>query len=313
MNPPNRIELLQADTDPLKALKTLLHFEPLSLCVREIMRIKALSQFRFLETPLLDVGCGDGLFWEAVCRSIRRHDQGHLSGLFGIDIDDRELNLASMRIGPLGGELSRLDITTDRHATKPEMHALYPTIIANCSLEHVKEIDKALRNILTFLHDKGTFFLFVPSPFWTDTMAAKRFLARVDLRVAGMYGAIFDGFFQHHHLYPHFIWRDILTAAGYEVTCMQGIGAEHGNRIFNHWLFPSIPAFLYKSIFKKYPVMYTGFKEWYLKLMEPGFIKEVQTGSFIREDVGDPEVVEYFIVCRKKDESRAVLSSAGKE
>jgi SAM-dependent methyltransferase len=296
----DRIELLQPGSDPLKALATLLHFEPLSLCVREIMRIKALSQSHYLQTPLLDVGCGDGLFWEAVCRSLRQHKSGHLSGLFGIDIDDRELNLASMRMGPRGGELARLDIATDQSAVKTEMQAMYRTIIANCSLEHVKEIDKALANIRTFLHADGTFYLFVPSPFWTDTMALKRFFNRLDLRLAGMYGAVFDGFFQHHHLYPHFIWKDILTAAGYEVTAMQGIGAEHANRIFNRWLFPSIPAFLFKSIFRRYPVFYTGLKQWYLKLMEPGFLQEVASGSFIRADIGDPDVVEYFITCRKK-------------
>jgi 2-polyprenyl-3-methyl-5-hydroxy-6-metoxy-1,4-benzoquinol methylase len=294
------IELLQDSGDPLNAFLTLLHFEPLSLCVREIMRIKALSQYRSLATPLLDVGCGDGLFWEAVCRTVKQHKTGRLSGLFGIDINDRELELASMRLSLHGGEIACLDITSEQHEKKGEMLNAYRTIIANCSLEHVSQIDKALLNIRSYLHADGIFFLFVPSPSWTNTMSIKRFLARVDGRLAGMYGALFDGFFQHLHLYPHFIWKDILNAAGYSIIKMQGIGTASANTLFNSWLFPSLPAFFYKVIFKRYPVFYTRLKQGYIKTYGKHFLEEVRRGTVIQEDVADPNVVEYFIACRKK-------------
>src|SRR5690606_34252564 len=88
--PMTRIFVDDCKRDPARALRILLRYLPLSLCVREIMRLRALSENGSLEAPLLDVGCGDGLFWQAVGDAAQA-GADRLDGLVGIDVNPHEL------------------------------------------------------------------------------------------------------------------------------------------------------------------------------------------------------------------------------
>ena len=68
-------------------MKALLRYLPMSLAVREAMRMRALAESHGLETPLLDIGCGDGLFWQVVTREYLEKNEWQLDGLLGIDIN----------------------------------------------------------------------------------------------------------------------------------------------------------------------------------------------------------------------------------
>ena len=285
--------------DPARALRVLLRYLPLSLCVREIMRLRALSERGELETPLLDVGCGDGLFWEAAGETART-DGERLRGLMGIDVNPHELRIASLRLGREGGAVRRVDISGPHGTMDDIASATYPTILANCSLEHVRQIDRAFRNLHGLQRESGLFHLFVPAPDWTDTLRLKRLLSGMHPRLGMLYGAMWDGFFQHHHLYPHYVWRHLLESSGYHVETLQGIGSFHANRLFARWAAPSFPAFLYKELFKRYPTWYAPLKRGYVRWMEQGFLEEIRAGACIQSDPEHPETVEYYIVCRKK-------------
>lgn len=294
-----RIFVDECKTNPARALRILLRYLPLSLCVREIMRLRALSERGSLESPLLDVGCGDGLFWEAAGETARTDGQ-RLKGLMGIDVNAHELGIASMRLQKEGGIARRVDISGPPVLVDDLGGATYPTILANCSLEHVRHIDKAFRNMRALQKDEGRLLLFVPAPRWSDTLALKRFLSKIHPRLGALYGAMWDGFFQHHHLYPHYVWRHLLESSGYEVESLQGIGSAHANRLFARWAAPSFPAFLYKEVFKKYPSWYAPLKRLYVRTLEKGFLEEIRSGACIKDDPDHDDVVEYYIVCRKR-------------
>src|SRR5690606_10221217 len=140
-------------------------------------------------------------FWEAAGGTARR-DSERLRGLMGIDVNSYELNIASLRLQKEGGTFRRVDIAGPPLTVEDLGSGSYPTILANCSLEHVRHIDKAFRNLLTLQKDGGRLYLFVPAPRWSDTLQLKRLLSRLHPRLGALYGAMWDGFFQHHHLYP---------------------------------------------------------------------------------------------------------------
>ena len=180
--PGGGLDLRNCRTDAATAMRALLEVLPVTLAVREIMRMRALADLGVLRMPMLDVGCGDGLFWEVAVRDLK---SGHsnLDGLVGIDIDEHELRLATARLSPIGGDMRLIDIsdpsmTTDLEGAKGS----FETIIANCSLEHVPRLEDALLNIKQFLAPDGELLLFVPEPRWTDSFTSKRVLARISPR-----------------------------------------------------------------------------------------------------------------------------------
>jgi hypothetical protein len=97
------------------------------------------------------------------------------------------------------------------------------------------------------------FYLFVPEPNWTDSLAARQFIGRFSSRLAGVYGGLFDGFFQHHHLYPAYVWKHLLEGKGFRDVEIVGLGSKAASRLFEHWLIPAFFSFAAFSECTIYP------------------------------------------------------------
>ncbi|MCC7011580.1 MAG: class I SAM-dependent methyltransferase [Planctomycetes bacterium] len=285
--------------DARATFRALLHYLPVSLAVREIMRMRALAEAGRLPTPLLDIGCGDGLFWEVLTRDLTSGRSSGVRGLVGVDISESELRLASLRLSPLGGEVHAFDISHDgKERALDDRLGAFETVIANCSLEHVPKLEVALENIKRYLAPKGELWLFVPAPRWSDTFVVKRALRALGSRAAGTYGGMWDGFYQHHHLYPAWVWSHLLKGLGFEIE-IRGLGCARGNRLAELWLPPALMSFVYKSVFGHYPARLSRpFKLPLLPRMS-AYLDEVQRGEVITSDLEHPEVVEYAIRCRR--------------
>lgn len=287
-------------TRPAAAMKSLLRYLPMSLAVRELMRMRALADFEALATPAMDIGCGDGLFWEVVARQYVEKHEAMLDGLLGIDINAHELELASLRLADKGVDLKSIDISDNEQVRSfDELRGRFKTVMANCSLEHVPNLDRSIANIRTLLKDaEGAFYLFVPAPNWTDTLAVKKFIRRFSPRMAGVYGGMLDGFFQHHHLYPAYVWQHLLEGNGFSDVRISGIGSRRANQLFERWLPLAFPSFLAKGIFKRYPTMFRGIKSSYIN-RDTRFLQEIADGAILTDDLKDENIVEYFIRCRR--------------
>lgn len=143
------IDIRYCKSDAAGAMRALMQYMPLALAVRELMRMRGLADYGTLEMPMLDVGCGDGLFWEVFAKELQGEGARHLEGLVGIDINRAELDLASVRLSPVGGEVRSVDISDQ--AAGAELRGRFKTIIANCSLEHVPKLEHAIQNIGSYL------------------------------------------------------------------------------------------------------------------------------------------------------------------
>lgn len=209
---------------------------PLALCIKECARLAVLRREN-LEAPLLDVGCGDGLFASIAFPGLQS---------LGIDINDQEVALAAAR-----GAYSRA-ITADITQAPPGA-ADFQSCLANCSLEHIPALDRALAHIFESLRPGGLFLTFVPQRDWTRDLISHQVLRALGARaLADQLSAAVDAFFKHHHLYDEEGWREMVERAGFVVERIEPCLSSANTKAFEIFLLPSLLGWISKKLTNRY-------------------------------------------------------------
>ena len=250
-------------------------FAPAALALRECVRLRAVRRLD-LPAPILDVGCGDGLF----ARLAYPDKQA-----WGIDVNPSEVSRAqatSSYATLICGNISRVDLPA----------SFFGSAIANCSLEHVPDLAGALANIRGTLRDGAPFALIVPTPDWTRRLAFVEALRAVGLTgLSRAYGGALDRVFSHVHLYGAEEWTSRLEHAGFEDVRVEPIVSRKTSWAFDVLLYPSLVGYVTKKL--------TG--RWVLA----PFLRalQVDTARALTNAIGrlapagdDPG--EYLLVCR---------------
>jgi SAM-dependent methyltransferase len=207
-------------------------YTPAALCVKECARLSALRRHA-CPPPILDVGCGDGLFASVAFEGAE---------IWGIDIDAREGRWAAA--SRAYAQVVLADVTS---AKLPE--AFFETCIANCSLEHVPRIDLAMQNIFRSLKPGGRVFMFVPNKVWAEHLLSYRFLAAIGATgLAASLQTGIDNFFRHEHLYDADGWRRVLVEAGFVVEAVEPVLSSATTVAFEALLLPSLAGKLNKTL-----------------------------------------------------------------
>jgi SAM-dependent methyltransferase len=214
---------------------------PLALSLRELNRLLALrwleTSYGRMEGPVLDVGCGDGFWWTFLDRANR--------DVYGVDISAREVDQARSILD----RVERTDVSRET----PFEGIRFRSIIGNCSLEHVPDIDGALRNLRRAAAPDGRLVMFVPTPTWGIQGRTQRILMRHLPRLGMAFAGALNGFFQHWHIYHHRVWTSILEANGWMVEAVHGLGGRRSEFLFRLFLPPGFLAFLVKTVTGRYP------------------------------------------------------------
>ena len=207
-------------------------YTPAALCVKECARLSALRRYA-CPGPILDVGCGDGLFASIAFEGTE---------VWGIDIDAEEGRWAAA-----SQAYSQVILGDVTRAKLPE--GFFATCVANCSLEHVPRIDRALANIRASLKPGGRAYLFVPNKDWAKEMLSYRALAGAGLTgAAELFRSSVDSFFKHHHLHDREEWREIVTAAGMHAVAIEPALSTGTTVAFELLLLPSLAGWLNKHL-----------------------------------------------------------------
>lgn len=225
-------------TDLTASFEAMLNNVPVSLAVRNFMRLIVLHKRLPRQAEILDVGCGDGSFWKV------------FPGRTDLIVDGIDLNRHEVALAEKTGVYRHLMIG-DISLQAPERS--YDFVIGNCSMEHIPNIHGALVNIRKSLAGRGTLLLLVPAFGWPRELSMVRSLQSLSPRLEMAAAGALDGFFQHHHIYDATSWRLLVEAAGYEVKVVQGMGAPILNQVFQNNLPLALLEFLYKSLFRRYP------------------------------------------------------------
>lgn len=252
-------------------------FTPTALAIKECARLTALRRHE-CPGPILDVGCGDGLF-----ASIAFGD----AEVWGIDIDAAEGRWASA--SRAYSQVILGDVTS---AKLPQ--GFFKSCVANCSLEHVPRIDLALETIRDSLQPGGVAYLFVPNKEWTRQLLSAQVLGKLAPALADKLRDSVDHVFKHHHLYDAKGWREVVERAGLEVVAVDPVLSSATTVAFELFLLPSIAGWANKHLTTRW----TNFPRFRRALADPVF-------SLVRSamSVADQSpTAEFLVVARRRSE-----------
>lgn len=203
---------------------------PLALAFERVMECRILAGQQF-ERPVLDIGCGDGLFAKILFAEPLDT---------GIDPNPRELSRAR--------ELSAyVELIECRGDAIPKPDGCYRTILSNSVIEHIPDIRPVLKEALRLLAPGGRLYLTVPSDRFDEYTWISQTLSALGMKkLRQRFGDFFNRFWAHYHFYTPERWQEIAIEAGFEVEEVHGYGPKRAC-LMNDFLVPfSVPEYLTK-------------------------------------------------------------------
>lgn len=209
---------------------------PLPLAVERSMECQILSKRNFVR-PILDIGCGDGIF---------AHTLFAEEVEVGIDPNPKELQHASkckiykQLIKCYGDNI-------------PMPSEEFKTIFSNSVLEHIQNIEDVLIEAHRLLASDGVMYITLPTDLFERYTVIYKFLTWIKQeKLAKKYAKFFNRFWRHYHAHKINKWIALFDKCGFRVISSQEYGAKEVC-IFNDLLAPfSIFPYIIKKIFNKW-------------------------------------------------------------
>lgn len=155
-----------------------------------------------LAEPVLDLGCGDGLFASQVFT--KKIDMG---------IDPY---LPSLREAK--GWSAYRDLINSGGAKLPFPTAYFSSAFSNSVLEHIPGLQEVLNETARVLKPGALFLLCVPNHRWEENLSVSQFLRRIGLRrAADAYVRLFTRISRHVNMLSPEEWSARLEEAGFSV------------------------------------------------------------------------------------------------
>ena len=190
-------------------LRAYLRLAPVSLALERAIECRQLA--RYLKDvqgdsrcKFLDLGCGDGIFGSILW--------GPEPIAMGVDLDEGELHRA--RVSGAYHALLAADA-----AALPFGEGSLTTILSNSVLEHIRDVDRVLREACRVLRPGGRFIVTVPTPryersfFWTRAFTTLRLAS-----LAAWYRRTLNRIFKHYHTDSADHWKARLERAGFAIA-----------------------------------------------------------------------------------------------
>jgi len=173
-----------------------------SMSIWRACEYAAYKHFSLLE-PILDIGCGDGQFFRLVWPEA--------INVVGIDIDPTIISSATSS----GVYTEVHNIST---VNMPFAAESFASAFANCSLEHMDNLDLVLTNIWNVLKPGGMFLLSVTTDKFLEWTTLPQLMKL--LQLSGMEDQLLERYKTYHHLvsaFPPEVWASKLHSAGFDV------------------------------------------------------------------------------------------------
>lgn len=222
--------------------------------------------------PVLDIGTGDGHF-----ASIAYHEPIDV----GIDIRSVELNEARDRRPCVYGAVLQATATT-----LPFADNAFATVVSNCVIEHIADVDDVLREIARVLHPGGTFATTLPSEHFGDFLLVSTVLRRLGAHgLATAYGRFFNRISYHYHVDPPEVWTARLDAVGLDVVDQQYYFSPEAHRAFDLCHYLGVGHLISRKLTGRWvlhPLMAAPFERWLRRYYEEPLPQPVGAYQYIR-------------------------------
>jgi len=219
-------------------LARFIRLAPLSLAMARAADAEALATVE-LQEPLLDLGCGQGWFAHVF-----------LAGrpAIGLDLNAQEL-LSAQRHG-YGGP----HVAASAEAI-PFRHASFATVLANSVLQHIPDLDAALREIARVLRPGGRLVITVPSDAFGDQLLVTAGLRALGLRrAANRYVGFIDRYFVHRNRFGLDQWRQRMQAAGLSIARGEPYFPPSAQHLYELLLPVSVPSKICRRVLGRWVV-----------------------------------------------------------
>lgn len=186
-----------------------------------------------LPEPVLDLGCGDG-HYASVC-----FDRPLLAG---IDPDETEVRRAAA-----SGAYRQALVAS---ATEmPFATGAFRSVVANCVVEHIPDIESTLAEVARVLQPGGRFVFGVPSENFKEMLLGVSELRDAGLHaLADAYGDWFNAHSQHFHTDPPDLWLGRLATHGFDVEHHEYYIDEPAHRLFDLLHYASVPRLVSRRL-----------------------------------------------------------------
>lgn len=210
-----------------KYLTLYLRERPLFLSLIRSVEAGLFSQLPKFKIPVLDLGCGDGFFAKIAFGKID----------VGIDVEDS-------RIGETEPDVYRRTVTYDGKKL-PFKDGSFGTVVSNCVLEHIPNIDQVLRETYRVLKPGGEFVTTVMAEPWEKNLFGS-------LLFGNGYRQWMKKKQVHFNLLTSDEWENKFKKTGFEVVQKIGYLSPSACRLMDICHYLSVPSLLTKILFGKW-------------------------------------------------------------
>lgn len=216
-----------------KYLESYLFNRPLFYSLIRPKELELFAKEMPLKEPVLDFGCGDGFFAGVLFNNQQIST--------GIDIDRKALHEAKKT-----GLYKKLYLYDGKKL--PFKNGSFPTVISNCVLEHVENIDYILSELARIMKKGGRFHTSVMTNKWEDHLIGTNILGKRYLKWMRKIQ-------NHLNLYSETEWKKTFERAGFKVVSKTGYVDKERARLIELFHYLSIDSLITKKILGKWVVL----------------------------------------------------------
>jgi SAM-dependent methyltransferase len=226
-------------------LKVYSRKRPFFLSMTRSVEASLFQKYLPFKRPVLDVGCGDGFFARLVFKNgvrssglLRSDPEGFID--VGLDVEDSRMKEAESKrvykkIVVYGGE------------QMPFHRESYQTVVTNCVLEHIPNLEMTVREVRRVLKKGGIFIASVATDKWEEYLFGNIFL-----------GSIYRNWMRkkqvHFNLFSRSAWNTVFQKNGFTIVDEIGYLSKPAVRWIDFLHYVCIPNLLTYKILGKWVV-----------------------------------------------------------